>query len=115
MNHRGFAVIDVISPCVTFNDHEGSTKSYDFTRKHYHPAIYTDFVPPAKEIRAEYDAGQAMPVQMHDGTRIVLRKVDGAYDPTRPEPSSTCRSTSWRVKSSLDCCTSMRPSRTCTK
>ena len=82
MKHRGFAVIDVISPCVTFNDHEGSTKSYDFTRKHSVAAIYTDFVPPAKEILAEYDAGQAMPVQMHDGTRIVLRKADGAYDPT---------------------------------
>jgi 2-oxoglutarate ferredoxin oxidoreductase subunit beta len=82
MMHRGFAVIDVISPCVTFNDHEGSTKSYAFTRKHSVAAIYTDFVPPAKEILAEYDAGQAMPVQMHDGTRIVLRKADGAYDPT---------------------------------
>ncbi len=82
MKHRGFAVIDVISPCVTFNDHEGSTKSYEFTRKHSVAAIYTDFVPPAKEILAEYDAGQALPVQMHDGTQIVLRKADGAYDPT---------------------------------
>jgi 2-oxoglutarate ferredoxin oxidoreductase subunit beta len=45
-------------------------------------AIYTDFVPPAKEIRAEYEAGKAMPVRMHDGTEIVLRKADGAYDPT---------------------------------
>jgi len=82
MKHRGFAVIDVISPCVTFNDHEGSTKSYEFTRKHSMTAIYTDFVPPAKEIRAAYEAGQAMPVQMHDGSQIVLRKADGAYDPT---------------------------------
>jgi 2-oxoglutarate ferredoxin oxidoreductase subunit beta len=82
MKHRGFAVIDVISPCVTFNDHEGSTKSYEFTRKHSMTAIYTDFVPPAKEIRAEYEAGKAMPVRMHDGSQIVLRKADGAYDPT---------------------------------
>jgi len=82
MKHRGFAVIDVISPCVTFNDHEGSTKSYEFTRRHSISATYTDFVPPAKEILAEYDAGQAMPVEMHDGSRIVLRKADGAYDPT---------------------------------
>ena len=80
--HRGFAMIDVISPCVTFNDHEGSTKSYEFTRKHSVSAIYTDFVPPAKEIRAEYEAGAAMPVQLHDGNRIVLRKADGSYDPT---------------------------------
>jgi 2-oxoglutarate ferredoxin oxidoreductase subunit beta len=80
--HRGFAFIDVISPCVTFNDHEGSTKSYTFTRKHAHVAQYADFVPPAKEIRTEYAAGAAMPVTLHDGSQIVLRKADGAYDPT---------------------------------
>lgn len=80
--HRGFAMIDVISPCVTFNDHEGSTKSYAFTREHYSPAIYADFVPPSAEIRAEYEAGKAMPVTMHDGSQIVLRKVDESYDPT---------------------------------
>lgn len=82
LSHRGFAFIDVISPCVTFNDHEGSTKSYEFTRKHYHPAIYTDFVPPAQEIRTAYGTGEAMPVKLHDGSTIVLRKADGAYDPT---------------------------------
>jgi len=75
-------MLDVVSPCVTFNDHEGSTKSYEFTRKHYHPAIYADFVPPAAEIKAQYEAGQAMPVKLHDGSQIVLRKADGAYDPT---------------------------------
>jgi 2-oxoglutarate ferredoxin oxidoreductase subunit beta len=67
---------------VTFNNHEGSTKSYEFTRQHAHAANYPDFVPPAKEIRADYAAGQAMPVQLHDGSKIVLRKADGAYDPT---------------------------------
>ncbi len=82
MKHRGFAVIDVISPCVTFNDHEGSTKSYEFTRQHSMTAIYADFVPPAEEIRAEYAAGEAMPVELHDGSRIILRKADGAFDPT---------------------------------
>jgi 2-oxoglutarate ferredoxin oxidoreductase subunit beta len=81
LRHRGFAFIDVISPCVTFNDHEGSTKSYAFTRKHFHPAIYTDFVPPSKEILAEYAEGSAMPVVLHDGTQIVLRKVGDGYDP----------------------------------
>src|SRR5690606_29643982 len=82
LSHRGFALIDVISPCVTFNDHEGSTKSYAFTRQNYHPAIYADFVPPAKEIRAAYEVGEAMPVELHDGSTIVLRKADGAYEPT---------------------------------
>jgi 2-oxoglutarate ferredoxin oxidoreductase subunit beta len=81
-SHRGFAFIDVISPCVTFNDHEGSTKSYTFTRKHAHVAMYADYVPPAKEIRAEYESGAAMPVTLHDGSQIVLRKADGAFDPT---------------------------------
>lgn len=79
--HRGFAVIDVISPCVTFNDHEGSTKSYEFTREHYHPAIHTDFVPLTQEIKAKYDEGEATPITLHDGGQIVLRKVDREYDP----------------------------------
>jgi len=82
LSHKGFAVIDVISPCVTFNDHEGSTKSYSYTRQHYHPAIHADYVPPAAEIRAQYDEGEAMPVELHDGSQIVLRKVAGEYDPT---------------------------------
>src|ERR1700691_358913 len=52
--HDGFALIDVISPCVTSNDHEGSTKSYLYTRKHQLPIVQADFVPPADEIAAEY-------------------------------------------------------------
>jgi len=80
LSHRGFAAIDIISPCVTFNDHEGSTKSYEFTRRHYHPAIHADFIPARGEIRAQYDAGQATPVELHDGSRIVLRKLDKDYD-----------------------------------
>ena len=82
LKHRGFAFIDVISPCVTFNDHEGSTKSYKYTREHFSPAIATDFVPPAKEIRAKYDEGEAMPVELHDGSHIILRKLDKDFDPT---------------------------------
>jgi 2-oxoglutarate ferredoxin oxidoreductase subunit beta len=74
--------VDIISPCVTFNDHEGSTKSYEFTRQHYHPVIHADFVPPSKEIKAKYEEGEAMPVKLHDGTQIVLRKVGKGYDPT---------------------------------
>jgi 2-oxoglutarate ferredoxin oxidoreductase subunit beta len=82
MSHKGFSVIDIISPCVTFNDHEGSTKSYEYTREHYHPAIMADYVPPAREIKAKYDEGEVMPITLHDGSEIVLRKVDQDYDPT---------------------------------
>jgi len=82
MQHRGFAMIDVISPCVTFNDHEGSTKSYEYTREHYHPAMMADFVPPAEEILAKYNEGEAISVKLHDGGTIVLRKLDKGYDPT---------------------------------
>ncbi len=82
LTHKGFALVDIISPCVTFNDHEGSTKSYAHTRQHRHQVINTDFVPPAESIRAAYDDGEAMPVELHDGSRIVLRKVNADYDPT---------------------------------
>jgi 2-oxoglutarate ferredoxin oxidoreductase subunit beta len=82
MRHNGFALIDVLSPCVTFNDHEGSTKSYVFTREHYHAAVETDFVPRAQEIAVDYAPGEAIPVSMHDGSQVILRKLDPAYDPT---------------------------------
>jgi 2-oxoglutarate ferredoxin oxidoreductase subunit beta len=82
LKHDGFSLVDVISPCVTFNDHEGSTKSYAHTREFYHHVIEADYVAPAEEIKASYDEGTAMPVALHDGSKIVLRKVDKAYDPT---------------------------------
>ena len=80
MRHQGFAIIDVLSPCVTFNDHEGSTKSYAFTREHYHAAVEADFVPRAEEIAVDYDAGESKVVALHDGSRVRLRKLDAAYD-----------------------------------
>ena len=79
VHHRGFALIDVISPCVTFNDHEDSTKSYAYTREFNHPAIHADFVPPAAEIKAAYDEGEVLPVDLHDGSRVLLRKVAKDY------------------------------------
>ena len=82
MRHRGFALIDILSPCVTFNDHEGSTKSYTFTREHYHAAMEADFVPPAQEISVDYPPDEALPVTLHDGSRVVLRKLGASYDPT---------------------------------
>jgi 2-oxoglutarate ferredoxin oxidoreductase subunit beta len=82
LSHDGFALIDVLSPCVTFNDHEDSTKSYAFSRQYYHPAVHTDFIPPAEEIRARYEEGDSMEVKLHDGSQIALRKVAEDYDPT---------------------------------
>ena len=79
--HKGFALIDVISPCVTFNDHAGSTKSYAHTYKYYHPLIHTDFVAHADEITGEYADDGAMRVTMHDGGELRLRKTESDYDP----------------------------------
>jgi 2-oxoglutarate ferredoxin oxidoreductase subunit beta len=82
LRHNGFALIDVLSPCVTFNDHEGSTKSYAYTREHYEPAVHADFIPFEREITVKYAEGEITPVVMHDGSRIVLRKCEDGYDPT---------------------------------
>jgi len=80
--HSGFSLVDIISPCVTFNDHEGSTKSYAHTREFYHHVSNIDYVHPSKEIKASYDEGEAMPIHLHGGDTIVLRKLDRDYDPT---------------------------------
>jgi 2-oxoglutarate/2-oxoacid ferredoxin oxidoreductase subunit beta len=82
LKHKGFAFVDVISPCVTFNDHEGSTKSYRYTREHLHDADDVDFVPLRKEIRVEPEAGATPEVRLHDGSVIRFRKLDDGYDPT---------------------------------
>jgi len=80
--HSGFSLVDVISPCVTFNDHEGSTKSYSHTRQFYNHVSNIDYIHPSEEIKASYDEGEAMPIHLHGGDTIVLRKVDREYDPT---------------------------------
>ena len=80
--HSGFALVDIVSPCVTFNDHEGSTKSYAHTRQFYHHVADIDFIPPTEEIKASYDVGEAMPIKLHDGSTIILRKIDKEYDLT---------------------------------
>src|SRR5579885_2699328 len=82
LRHNGFALIDVLSPCVTFNDHEGSTKSYTFTREHYHAAMEADFVAPQESISVDYPLGESTEVQLHDGSRVILRKRDANDDPT---------------------------------
>src|ERR1041384_556694 len=68
IKHKGFALIDVLSPCVTFNDHEGSTKSYAYTRDHYDAAVHADFVPFQREISADYEAGGALPGGLLEGS-----------------------------------------------
>jgi len=84
--HRGFALVDVISPCVTFNDHNGSTKSYLYTRKHMQKTTEADFVPPATEILATIGQSGTTTVTMHDGSVVRFTAVPKDYDPTnRPQ------------------------------
>jgi 2-oxoglutarate ferredoxin oxidoreductase subunit beta len=81
--HKGFAFVDIISPCVTFNDHEGSTKSYAYTREHLHEVAEADFVPFKQEILMPRDTvAGVQTVTMHDGSQVRFRRVDDAYDPT---------------------------------
>jgi len=79
--HRGFALIDVISPCVTFNDHTGSTKSYLYTRQHELKATEVDFVPPQQEILATIAQNDHTSVTMHDGSVVQFKSVPVDYDP----------------------------------
>ena len=81
LSHRGTAMIDVLSPCVTFNDHEGSTKSYAYAKTHDDPLEEISFVPFFEDITVEYDEGTTQEVTMHDGSRIYLKKLDADYDP----------------------------------
>ncbi len=80
--HNGLCVIDVISPCVTFNDHEGSTKSYSYMKEHDLPLHELGFVPAFEDIAVEMAEGEVREVTLHDGSRIVLRKLGQDYDPT---------------------------------
>jgi 2-oxoglutarate/2-oxoacid ferredoxin oxidoreductase subunit beta len=85
LSHRGFALLDVISPCVTFNDHEGSTKSYRQTRERSLEVVSADFVPFRQEITTEYARGSAATITMHDGSVVRFTKVTENYDPTDRE------------------------------
>ena len=79
--HNGLALIDVISPCVTFNDHEGSTKSYRFMREHEVKEVVADFVPLRREIHASIPTDGTRVVPMHDGSIVRFRSVPEDYDP----------------------------------
>ena len=80
--HRGTVMLDVVSPCVTFNDHEGSTKSYKYLKDHDEPVQEIGFVPSFENIDVDYDPGTTATVRMHDGSELRLRKLDRDYDAT---------------------------------
>jgi 2-oxoglutarate ferredoxin oxidoreductase subunit beta len=78
--HRGTAVLDVISPCVTFNDHDGSTKSYAYVKDHDAPVNTPDYIAPQGEIMVDYEPGTVQDVELHDGSHILLRKIGPEHD-----------------------------------
>ncbi len=80
LSHRGTAMIDVLSPCVTFNDHEGSTKSYAYAKDHDDPIEEISFVPFFEDIEVEYEPGTTQEVVMHDGSKLYLKKLDADYN-----------------------------------
>jgi 2-oxoglutarate ferredoxin oxidoreductase subunit beta len=82
LSHRGTVMLDVISPCVTFNDHEGSTKSYAYAKDHDDPVEDITFVPFFEDIAVDYEPGSSQEVTMHDGSKLLLKKLEEAYDPT---------------------------------
>src|SRR6478672_3098896 len=82
LSHRGTCLIDVLSPCVTFNDHEGSTKSYAYAKEHDEAAGEVSFVPFFEDITVDYDPGTTTAVTMHDGSKLFLKKVAEDYNPT---------------------------------
>jgi 2-oxoglutarate/2-oxoacid ferredoxin oxidoreductase subunit beta len=82
ISHRGTAVIDVISPCVTFNDHEGSTKSYSYVKDHEEPLTDVNYIPFFENIDVDYDPGTTLDVRLHDGSHVRLKKLERDYDPT---------------------------------
>jgi 2-oxoglutarate/2-oxoacid ferredoxin oxidoreductase subunit beta len=80
--HNGLSVIDVVSPCTTFNDHEGSTKSYAYMKDHEEPLHDVDFVPSFSDIEVELEEGESRMVELFDGSRLLLHKLERDYDPT---------------------------------
>lgn len=81
IKHPGFAFLNVISPCVTFNNNPGSTKSYDYVREHIEATSAWDFVPVKDEIKVSYEPGKTAQVEMHDGSEVQLNKLGINWDP----------------------------------
>jgi 2-oxoglutarate ferredoxin oxidoreductase subunit beta len=82
ISHNGLSVIDVVSPCVTFNDHEGSTKSYSYMKDHEEVLQELDYVPYFADISVEIPEGEVTDVEMHDGSHLRIRKLGRDFDPT---------------------------------
>jgi len=82
IGHKGLCVIDVISPCTTFNDHEGSTKSYGYVKDHEEPLHELDYIPYYEDISAEIAEGELTEVELHNGSKLRIRKLGRDYDPT---------------------------------
>src|SRR3989440_8779906 len=82
ISHRGTAMIDVISPCGTFNDHEGSTKSYSYVTDHEEPLTDVSYLPYFENIEVDYDPGTTVSIRLHDGSHVRLKKLDPEYNPT---------------------------------
>ncbi len=82
LSHNGTVMLDVISPCVTFNDHVGSTKSYSYVRDHDAPVEEVSYIPFFEDITVEYDPGTTTEITLHDGSRLLLKKLNSDYDPT---------------------------------
>lgn len=80
IEHQGAAFIDCISPCVAFNNHAGSTKSFDYVREHNEAVNYLDIMPPRAPIKIDYAPGSVELVQQHDGSTLALRKLNAEYD-----------------------------------
>jgi len=89
LSHKGFALIDVVSPCVTFNNHIGSTKSYEYTREHSAVGSVVDFVPIEQEITLEQVKGTTKTVELFDGASVQLSKLNDDYDPTNRSSAMT--------------------------
>src|SRR5690606_22578670 len=84
MAHRGAALIDIISPCVAFNNHDGSTRSYDYVREHNEAVNKIEFIPRRDPIEVDQAAGTTRPVMLHDGSTILLAKLGADYDASDP-------------------------------
>ena len=81
LSYKGFAFIDVISPCVTFNNHAQSTKSYEYFREHNEAVGFLDVIPENEEISVNYAEGKSIEVNVHDGSKMLLHKLNKSYDP----------------------------------
>ena len=114
-HHHGAAFLDVISPCVTFNNHEGSTKSFDYVREHNKALNAIDYVPSRAPIEVEFAEGAAAPVELHDGTTIDLYKLSPDHDcRVRADAIATIEHHPRRARSRPACCSSTTKSRTST-